>query len=312
MVAALSATGPKQNQLETIGYDRNKAQSRQFRFWVLRVWVISLGAIIAKRSATPGAANDLLKKIRILIHFAIDNGWRKDDPTVRIKKFASGELHTWTDNEIARYERHWQIGTRERVAFGLLIYTGQRASDVAKMAWSDVSEEGIWVVQRKTKAKLLVPMHPELRAILSSWGRDKGMILETGLNKPFSDKGFSDYMADRISKAGLPDRCVTHGLRKAAARRLAESGCSANEIAAITGHATLEEVSRYTKAAEQKKLAQAAMDRLTRGRSPITLPNLSRGLGKSAKRASGINVEMEEWRAVEDKSANTYVIEVAY
>lgn len=52
---------------------------------------------------------------------------------------------------------------------------------------------------------------------------------------------------------GRPDRrrqadehCVTHDLRKAAARRLAEAGCSANEIAAITGHKTLEEVGRYT------------------------------------------------------------------
>jgi len=76
-------------------------------------------------------------------------------------------------------------------------------------------------------------------------------------------------MADKISRAGLPDRCVTHGLRKAAARRLAEAGCTANEIASITGHATLQEVSRYTKAAEQRVLAQAAIERL-RTRNPNT------------------------------------------
>jgi integrase len=69
-------------------------------------------------------------------------------------------------------------------------------------------------------------------------------------------------MAKSIAAAGLPDRCVTHGLRKAAARRLAEAGCSANEIAAVTGHATLEEVARYTLAAEQKRLAQSAIKRL--------------------------------------------------
>lgn len=258
-------------------------------------------AIIAKRSATPGAANDLLKKIRILIHFAIDNGWRKDDPTVRIKKFASGEFHTWTDDEIARYERHWQIGTRERVAFGLLIYTGQRASDVAKMAWSDVSEEGIWVVQRKTKAKLLVPMHPELREILSSWGGGDGMILETSFNKPFSEKGFSNYMADRISEAGLPDRCVTHGLRKAAARRLAEAGCSANEIASITGHVTLDEVARYTRAAEQKKLARAAIERLARSPNAINVPNSS-FCPKPVDRTIDFTEENGKWRARKDSN----------
>src|SRR5208282_1890348 len=60
--------------------------------------------IMAKRAATPGAANDLLKKIRILVHSAMDNGWRKDDPTLRLKKFAAGEFHTWTEEEIAAYE----------------------------------------------------------------------------------------------------------------------------------------------------------------------------------------------------------------
>jgi integrase len=66
-------------------------------------------------------------------------------------------------------------------------------------------------------------------------------------------------MAATITQAGLPDRCVTHGVRKAAARRLAEAGCSAHEIMAITGHESLKEVERYTKAAEQKRLAKAAI-----------------------------------------------------
>jgi len=58
--------------------------------------------IVAQRAATPGAANQLLKKLKVLLHFAIDNGWRTDDPTVRIKKFPEGEIHTWTDAEIER------------------------------------------------------------------------------------------------------------------------------------------------------------------------------------------------------------------
>jgi len=61
----------------------------------------------------------------------------------------------------------------------------------------------------------------------------------------------------------LPDECVTHGLRKAAARRLAEAGCSALEIMAITGHTSLKEVERYTKDAEQVRLGDAAIERLT-------------------------------------------------
>ena len=238
--------------------------------------------IVGRRAATPGAANDVLKKLKILLHFAVDNGWRKDDPTLRIKGFAEGEFHTWTDEEIATFEERWPIGTRERTGFALLLFTGQRASDVRGMGWEDVRGDSIHVVQAKTGRKLWIPMHADLRAALDAWGGASGCMLTTSFGKEFTEKGFSNFMADKIGAAGLPERCVTHGLRKAAARRLAEAGCSANEIASITGHETLKEVQRYTKAAEQRKLAVAAMARLP-ARALTEFPNRSEGLGKMPK-----------------------------
>jgi len=74
-------------------------------------------------------------------------------------------------------------------------------------------------------------------------------------------KGFGNMMSDAIREAGLPQRCKPHGLRKAAARRLAEAGCSATEIIAIIGYKTLAEVERYTRAAEQEQLARRAIKR---------------------------------------------------
>ena len=100
--------------------------------------------------------------------------------------------------------------------------------------------------------------------MIAGWPKTHVALLTTNFGKPFSSKGFGNWMADRIADAGLGERCVTHGLRKAAARRLAEAGCSANEIAAITGHRTLKEVARYTKAAEQRTLATAAIERLAK------------------------------------------------
>ena len=238
--------------------------------------------IIGRRAPTPGAANDLLKKLKILLHFAIDNGWRKDDPALRIKGFAEGEFHTWTDEEIAQFEAYWPLGSRERTAFALLLCTGQRASDVKAMGWADVVQGSIHVVQGKTGEKLWIPLHPELQAVLDACPDRSGLMLTTSFGKPFTDKGFSNFMADKIGEAGLPNRCVTHGLRKAAARRLAEAGCSSKEIAAITGHTTLKEIERYTKAAEQRKLAASAMARL--GTRPLhkEFPNRPEGLGKTA------------------------------
>jgi len=60
----------------------------------------------------------------------------------------------------------------------------------------------------------------------------------------------------------LPNHCSAHGLRKAAAARLAEAGATELEIRAVTGHQTSHEVNRYTKAANQKRMAEAGMSKL--------------------------------------------------
>ena len=254
--------------------------------------------IITNRADTPGAANDLLKKIRILIHFAIDNGWHTDDPTLRLKKFAAGEFHSWTDDEIAMFEAHWPKGTCERTAFTLLFCTGQRRSDVVRMAWDDVDNGLIRVVQGKTGAKLSVPLHPDLSEALTSWPQRGERIPVTTFGKPFTSNGFGNYMANKIADAGLPDRCVTHGLRKAAARRLAEATCTANEIAAITGYATLVEVSRYTKAADQVHLAQSALNRLTERQSAQRVPTPVKRVGENSKKPNELSGNLFSWRSL--------------
>jgi integrase len=216
-------------------------------------------AMMTRRSS--GAANDLLKKLRILTRFAIERGARRDDPTLAIHRYPAGNgHHCWTEGEIAAFERRWPVGTRERLAFSLLLCTAQRRSDVVRMGWDQLADGRLTVRQRKTGAELLIPVHPELKAALTAAGEPTFLV--TSFGKPFTAAGFGNWMSARIAEAGLPDRCVTHGLRKAAARRLAEAGCSANEIAAVTGHATLSEVARYTRAAEQARLARSAADRL--------------------------------------------------
>ena len=218
--------------------------------------------MIAKRADTPAAANDLLKKIRILVQFAIENGWRSDDPTLRIKTFAKGDgHHTWTEEEIAIYERHWPAGSRERMALALLVHTGQRLSDVVRMSWRDIVDGAITVRQQKTGEKLEIPLLPDLKTLLECraimWCFVHGRSSRSPL--PRSATGWPRSTA----AVGLPDRCVTHGLRKAAARRLAEFGCTTLQIMAWTGHKSLKEVERYTQAAQQKHLAKEAMKKMT-------------------------------------------------
>jgi Phage integrase family len=84
----------------------------------------------------------------------------------------------------------------------------------------------IRVAQQKTAAKLTIPIHDTLDRILKIADRDQSTILVRAYGQPFSVKGFGNMVSAAIHEAGLPDRCKPHGLRKAAARRLAEAGCS--------------------------------------------------------------------------------------
>lgn len=57
------------------------------------------------------------------------------------------------------------------------------------------------------------------------------------------------------------------------------------------------QVAQYTRAAEQKRLARSAIDRLTGAPHAIKVPNRFGGLGKTGAKINEINSENEEWRA---------------
>jgi integrase len=230
-------------------------------------------AIMQPYADRPGAALASFNLLRILIKHAIEIGWLTHDPSLGIKRPKTTEIRSWTDIEIEAFESRWPIGTKERLAFGLMLYTGQRRSDVHRMTWADITGDTIRVVQQKTGAKLALPLHRNLLAILMATERKHFAILCSQYGKPFTVHGFSDWMRRAISSAGLPLECQPHGLRKAAGRRLAEAGCTANEIMAVLGHKTLAEAERYTRAADQAKLATAAVMKLERTESEQNRPN---------------------------------------
>src|SRR5262249_11436195 len=105
---------------------------------------------------------------------------------------------------------------------------------------------------------LAIPVHPDLRAVLDAMPKTGLQFLTTLRGRAFSAEVFGKFFKIACKRAGLP-HCSAHGLRKAAATRLADAGCSASQIASITGHKTLAEVARYTQAADQRRLAQQAL-----------------------------------------------------
>lgn len=210
----------------------------------------------------PGMGNLTRAVLRRVFKLAVKLKRRPDNPMLEIEAFEVGEHHTWTDAELKQFESKWRLGTRQRLAYALLLYTGQRVGDAADMTRADVSEGMIYVVQEKTGAKVWIPIHPELLKAMKACPA-KGLSLIGDPNgRPLKRPALSRLIRLSRKAAELPARCVAHGLRKAAMRRLAEAGATAHQIAAISGHKTLKEVERYTKAADQKKLARAAMDKV--------------------------------------------------
>jgi integrase len=211
----------------------------------------------------PHAARSWLVTLRSLCQFALKRGWLRTDPTANIKlaSVKGDGFHTLTEDEIAKFEAHYPIGTKPLLAFALLLYTAQRRSDVVRMGCQHIKDGVLTVKQEKTGVTLAIPVHPHLQAVLDATPGEHLTFLVTTTGKPYSGNYLSERFREWCDAAGLPKRCKPHGLRKAACRRLAEAGCSANEIMAISGHATMKELIRYTKAADQARLARNAMTR---------------------------------------------------
>jgi len=202
----------------------------------------------------PGAGRNFVAALRVLVRYAVVVGLRSDDPTTGIKmpKLAPGGHYTWNEDDIAAFERRHPVGTKARLALALLLYSGQRRADVIGLGWQHVRNGYLHLRQQKTGRSLAIPLHSELEAVLAATPADNMTFLVSERGRPFHPDSFTYWFKERCIEAGLPKRAGPHGLRKACCRRLAEAGCSVKVIAAISGHASLREVQRYTDAAESR------------------------------------------------------------
>jgi integrase len=240
-----------------------------------------------EKAETPGMANMVVRVVSLLMSYAIENDGRKDNPAAKVRQFQLGEHRAWTPEELAAYERRWPQGTMQRRAYALARYTGQRLGDVAGMTRAHRSGGRIRVRQQKTGTDLEIAEHRELTAELAR-GKQHISLLVSVTGKSYSPELLGDDFSDWIDDAGLPDDCVPHGLRKVAARDLADAGCSAHEIMSITGHKSLKEVERYTKAADQRRLGDAAILKLERNGNRTAIGKRPRS--KSGKQKPSVDI----------------------
>lgn len=227
-------------------------------------------ALVNGKSAKRFAARNFLKTLRVLMAFAVENGALRENPTAGVKNL-SGKTEgyaTWSEEHIATFRAHHSVGSRQRLALELLLCTAQRRSDIVKMGRQHLRKSKVGALidvrQQKTGTSLAIPVHPELQEALDAMASDNLTFLTTHQGRGFSSAGFTNWFRDACNAAGLPKGLSAHGLRKAACRRLAEAGCSANVIASISGHKSLDEIELYTRAADQVRMAHQGMAALIR------------------------------------------------
>jgi integrase len=219
-------------------------------------------------SEFPEAANGMIKAVRQLYRFAINYDHHDGNPAEKVEYLRGNPegFHTWTLAEVAKYEATHPVGTMARLALGLALYTGQRRSDLVNFGPNHVQDG--WLVFRQYKGRKTKPVHleipiiQELQRLIDVTPSAGTTFISTAFDKPFTSNGFGNRFRKWCDEAGL-FHCSVHGLRKAAASRLAELGCTEQEIMAITGHRTSKEVVRYTRAASQKLRAKSALSRMS-------------------------------------------------
>lgn len=227
--------------------------------------MIKRGTILAgrdRRRDRPHAANNFLKAMRGLFGWALDRGHVTANPTDGVKLLAGQNddagFHAWTEDELQRFEAKWQLGTRQRLAFDLMLYTGLRRGDAVCLGRQHVRDGEFTLRTEKTGAVVTRPIRPELARSIAATPTGDLAFLVTERGQPFGSKeSFGTWFGKVCREAGVPG--VAHGLRKAGARRAAEAGATEAQLNALFGWTQgSRESATYTRTADNARLARSA------------------------------------------------------
>jgi integrase len=174
--------------------------------------------------------------------------------------------HSWTVDEVKRYHTRWAVGTRERLAMDLALFTGLRRSDLVRLGRQHVSGGIITIRTEKTDAEVTVPIFPILQRSIDATQTSDLAFLATASGKPFkSAASLGNWFRKACLAAEVPGRL--HGLRKAGATIAADAGATPHELMAMFGWTKLSEAERYTEAANRKRLSASAAGRIADSQS---------------------------------------------
>lgn len=221
-----------------------------------------------RKHGGPFAAETARKLIRGLFKYAVKIQWRTDNPMdhVEYRPKKTKGFHSWTEEEIEQFQACWALGTKQRLALELMLWTGKRRSDAHRLGPQHIRGEALYGRDKKTDKEWEIPIAQQLREAIDAMPATNHLcFVPSDRGRAYSAASFGNMFREWCNKAGLP-HCSSHGLRKAISRRLAEDGQGNAGIKSITLHSRDEEVALYVAAADQKRLAKTAIERLSRSK----------------------------------------------
>jgi integrase len=214
---------------------------------------------LAVEQRTGSARGAFLKAMRGWFRWMLDMELVDEDPTrdVRAPDAKTDGHHTWTADEINAYMKRWPLGTRERLALDLLLYTGLRGSDFVRLGPEHVKDDVITIHTKKTGEVAVIPILRPLAASIAAIPAEKTFFVGDR-GEPITSQYFRKLFARACEAAGVPGRA--HGLRKALATILAENGATTMQLDALFAWKGGQTSRIYTRKADKKRLARAAID----------------------------------------------------
>lgn len=135
-----------------------------------------------------------------------------------------------------------------------------RPGDMRQLKWENYGGGVFDYIQEKTGTPMTVPASPRLIERLERI-RDRQDFIAVceSTGKPYSKDLLVKYFA-RIRKAsGVPSHLQLRDLRRTGATEMAESGCTEDELRAVTGHQSREILATYVR--PTTKLATSAVNK---------------------------------------------------
>ncbi len=214
-----------------------------------------------------------LSAIRQLYRFAKEEGWRDDNPAIRIS--GPGATHhlprTLSEDDVTRIldtARNFGRGERDRVRncalLELLYATGMRVSELVELPVAAVrGDPRMILVKGKGDKERMVPLSTPAKAAIAAWLtlRDAEDEARRALGQPpgkylFPGPGAAGHLTrqhfyllikDIAAAAGVdPSRVTPHTMRHAFATHLLAGGADLRVIQTLLGHADLATTEIYT------------------------------------------------------------------